>query len=415
MGRSARYSRSSTQSNDSIRTTREGFAFAIRFDGLPPPPRHDRAPASRLDSGRLRGGDDLQAARILGIRRLHRPDEPGRRAVSPRRPRARRREERVAEDLPESHDQHVHRRRRPPDRHAQLLGPRDARPGRAARLRPGLSGRVAALRLRSLHAQPAGRRRPALAHGGRRVLGHVPGPARRTGRDDRRLRRQRPALATSGGRKQLDGGRRGGSAARGLVPAVPEPRDGGARLRSGREALRVGRRRRELQRRGLGPARRHDPGPGQSGHVLHAGQPLRRSSVRPRNAADEADGPRRSAPQPVPASPSGRGAPSQRRDSPGGPGDGRSSPGQSSLLELRSERAAHPGVRTAQSVPHDRAPRNQRGLRRRRGLEQLGGAQSHPRPLPGAQLRLALLRGKRGAVHRPQHLPVAGPDRRPAS
>ena len=74
----------------------------------------------------------------------------------------------------------------------------------------------------------------------------MPDPARSR---RRRLHDQRPSVAL---RRERPGDR----AHRGLVPAVPEPHRRLARLRAGGRAVRVRRRRRELQRGRLGPARR---------------------------------------------------------------------------------------------------------------------------------------------------------------
>ena len=58
--------------------------------------------------------------------------------------------------------------------------------------------------------------------------------------------------------------------------------------------------------------------------------------------------------------------------------------------------ARHRGLRLSQSVPLRGAPRDERAVGGRRGLERLGGARSdrRARRLPG-QLRLAVLRGRR--------------------
>ena len=136
--------------------------------------------------------------------------------------------------------------RRPADERLQLLGPGVAR---AWRSHPNFP--TDAVRLRPLHVRPRPRR-SAPAPSGARRWGSDPCPTP-PGADLRRLRRQRPALASAGHRQRHDRGRAG--AHRGLVPAVPEPLGRDGRVRPRRRALRERRRRRELQLRRLRPGR----------------------------------------------------------------------------------------------------------------------------------------------------------------
>ena len=83
------------------------------------------------------------------------------------------------------------------------------------------------------------------------------------GPDDRRVRRQRPAVAVPGERRREHRARAGPDQR--LVPAVPEPLDRHRGVRARRRPVRERRRRRELQLRRLWPGRRHarrhpDPG-----------------------------------------------------------------------------------------------------------------------------------------------------------
>ena len=233
------------------------------------------------------------------------------------------------------------------------------------------------VRVRAVRARRGDRRhRAALGHGGRDVR-RMPDSARR---DRGRLRGQRASLAPDRV-GQRDGRLRAG-ADRGLVPAVSEPLDRRARLRAGRRAVRVRRRRRELQLRRLRPGRQ-------------PGQPVRGSARRCRRAAHPADGRGRRAPQPGPAHVrrrdfARRGAAARR------PGDRRRPARQSERGQPRSQRAADRRVRPAQPVPDRRAPRHRRGVGRGRGLEHVGGDPAPPEPdRRRGQLRLALLRGRR--------------------
>ena len=144
-------------------------------------PRRARFPAS---SGRRRSGSHHgrdAADRLLRHVSLRRADPADQPPLRVRRPRVRGREERPDQGLrqPARHD---------PDgrsptcgRSRRLLGPRPARP----RPRPGLPGY--AVRLRPLHL-----RRAALGGTGAGLERRLPDAA---GADDRRLRRQRPAVA----------------------------------------------------------------------------------------------------------------------------------------------------------------------------------------------------------------------------
>ena len=155
-------------------------------------------------------------------------------------------EERPDKGLRLAHGHDADRVRRSQRQRLQLLGPRPAR----TRAGPELPHQP--VRVRPLCVRPRARQRGAgatLGHPGRAV-GSMPDPARA---DRRRLHGERAPVAPSGVRQHDDRVRAG--ADRGLVPAISEPLDRRARLRAGRGALRVRRRRRKLQLRRLGTGR----------------------------------------------------------------------------------------------------------------------------------------------------------------
>ena len=174
---------------------------------------------------RLRGGDRLPGA-----------EQSDRAALRGRRPGLRGRAKRADQGLRRPRRSHRLGVRRPPYPGARVLGPWPARP----RSGPGLPGQ--ALRVRLLCARRPDRRHGAPLGRGRSHQRPVPHPARP---HRRRLRHQRPGIAAHRGRRH-PGARAG--AGRGLVPAVPEPFGRLACLRAGRRPVRLGRRRRELQR-----------------------------------------------------------------------------------------------------------------------------------------------------------------------
>ena len=80
------------------------------------------------------------------------------------------------------------------------------------------------------------------------------------------------------------------------------------------------------------------------------------------------------------------------------PATGAGLPDNPNAASLRRQRSADRRVRIAQSVQLRRAPRDRRGLDRRRGLEHVGGDRAPPGPdRDGDELRLAVLRGLRPA------------------
>ena len=111
-----------------------------------------------------------------------------------------------------------------------------------------------------------------------RLAGERPG-RRRTAvrpRPARPLTAASSAAASRASRRPATDAGHGAGADRGLVPAVPEPLDRVARIRRGRRAVRVGRRRRELQLRRLRPGRQ-------------SAQPVRRPARWRRRDAHAAD------------------------------------------------------------------------------------------------------------------------------
>ena len=155
--------------------------------------------------------------------------------------------------------------RRPERQRLQLLGPRPARHGPGPQLPDQTPTSTSSTPTTTSSARAA----PAPRWGTPGVYSDpCPTPP---GRDRRRLRGQRPALAPAGRRQRHD--RRRAGAGRGLVPAVPEPlhRHGGVRRR--RHAVCQRRRRRQLQLRRLRPGR-------------HPAQPLRRPAGRGRHRLD---------------------------------------------------------------------------------------------------------------------------------
>ena len=309
---------------------------------------------------------------VPGDHRLERPRQPDRDRVRRRRARVRGREARADRQLRLARRPDADGRRGPLERGPRLLGPRPARDG----ARPGVHHR-AAVHLRPLHVQqgPVRRRVPALA-------GQLPDAA---GRDRRRLRRLRPALAPDAR------GRRDAADHR-LVPAVPEPLGRRPRLRARARALRLRRRRRLVQLRRLRPGRR-------------AGQPVRRPRRRGAHAADRGGRSAARPGRPHVRRPHRRG----RRDPPRRPGHGRRAARQPRRRQRRPDDAPDRRARLPQPVPAHAPPRHRRGLGRRRRLERVGGGRPRRRPDRGRrQLRLAVLRGRRpdGLLRQPEPEPV---------
>ena len=191
--------------------------------------------------------------------------------------------------------------------------------------------------------------------------------ARAAGRDRRRLRRQRPALAARHLRRRDGPDRR-------LLPAVPEPLGRHARLRARRHALRQRGRRRVVQLRRLRPGRQPVRRPaGRDGRPPRPGRraalaAFRRPAARPcRSTA------RSCASTPTPA----RRRPATRRSGTPNPAAAGSSPTASATRSAsRSARARARSGRVTSA-----------GTRGRRST----GCPD----VAGPQLRLALLRGRR--------------------
>ena len=223
-----------------------------------------------------------------------------------------------------------------------------------------------------------------------------------TGLLDRRLRDLRTTVATDGLERRHDGHRT--RARRRLVPAVPEPLARQPRIRTGRGAVRLGRRGRELLQCRLRPVRWHV--------VRHAdaGQSVWRSSRRGRHRAVGTDRRGRLAAQPGPAH-DRRPAGARRlghQDRSGHRGRLANKPAP---RFGGSQRASHGGVRVAEPVPLDCPARDEGDLDRRRRQHQLGRGGSTTRPIDGldsGQLRLAVLGGARDAagVHGDRPEPV---------
>ena len=200
------------------------------------------------------------------------------------------------------------------NKRARLLGPRAARDGAGPAVHDGPAVRVRAVRVR----QDAEREpQPRWGDG-------CPTPP---GGDRRRVRDQRAALAARGQRHR-------DRADRGLVPAVPEPLDGLDRVRAGRSAVRVLRRRRVVQLGRLRPGRQ-------------PGQPVRR----PRGArpGPTVAGRRRAlAGVPAPGRPGGH---ARRLDPAREPGHGRGLGRQPGDLRRQRQPAPDRRARAAQPVP----------------------------------------------------------------
>ena len=182
------------------------------------------------------------------------------------------------------------------------------------------------------------------------------------------------------------------------MPAVPQPFRRVARLRPGRRPVRLGRRRRELQRGRLRPVR------------LPA-KPVRRRPGRRGRHAHAALGRGRRAAQPGPALCRRSGQPWWQHH-PHRPRDGRGPSRQPGRGQRGSERPPHrrPGI--AQPDAHHHAAGDRRAVGRRRGLGPGRGGQpaDQPHRRRGRQLRLALLRGSGspGQLRRGQPVAVRG-------
>ena len=286
------------------------------------------------------------ARRLQRERRLVRPDQPDGDPLRARRARLRRREVR-----PHPHLRLRRATRRRPsyaDLRTQVHDFWD-RGLLGLALDPGFdSGRPYVYVAVHVQQGPALARHAALA-------GRLPVAS---GRDRPRLRRHRPALRAH--RRQRAG------AARGLVPAVPEPLRRRPRLRLRRRAVRQRRRRRELQLGRLRPGGRQP-----------VRRPARTRAVRcaPRTCARAAT---RRARRRRPAAGPGHG----RRRCPDNPGTG-----DANAAPDRRDRLPQP-------VPDDHEAGHERPLRGRRRLEHVGGDQPHPHAHgPRAQHGLAVLRG----------------------
>ena len=276
--------------------------------------------------------------------------EPTAVRVRRRRPRLRRREERAHQGLRQP------RRDTTPTVFAdlrtegpQLLGPRPARPG----ARPRTSRPSPYVYVLYTYDARDRRHRAALGHAGATSTA----ARRRPGPTDRRLRRQRPAVAAARRAATPMTGHRAG-ADRGLVPAVPEPLDR-RRSRSAPTARSTSSGGDGASFNGVdygqdGAARANPCGdpPGGSAATLTPptaeGGALRSQDLRT---------PRR------PASAStARSSASTRRPAP-------ALPGNPLRGERRRQRAADRRLRPAQPVPLHRPARHERGLDRRRRLE----------------------------------------------
>ena len=198
--------------------------------------------------------------------RVQRLDTADRRRLCFRRPRFRRRKERLDQGLREPLGDDTDCLRRPSGEGLQLLGPGATRPGSPPELSRGAL-RVCPLLLRRGHRRTVSQVGP-----GRRDLRSLP---LAPGRDHRRLHDQRAALPPDRQWKRM--GRDGASPHPRLVPAVSEPLHRECHLRQRREALRERRRRRKLQLGRLRPGRQPV-------------EPRRRSSGRRWGNPDSADG-----------------------------------------------------------------------------------------------------------------------------
>ena len=318
-------------------------------------------------------------ARLHGVGRLHRPDEPDRRALRARRPRLRGREERPDQGLrqPRRHD--ADGLRRPPHRGPQLLGPRPARPG----ARPELPGRRRTSTCSTRYDAPIGGTAPRWGI---------------AGGDARTAARRRPAPTADG---CVVSGRLSRLQATGNVMTGAEqvliedwcqqfPSHSIGDLAFGPDGA--------LYVSGGDGASFNFVDYGQDGQPASTPAATRRAASAATLTPPTAEGGALRAPGPAHAAATRRRSTARSSASTRTPA--RRCPTTRSPASADAERAPDRRLRPAQPVPvHDPAG-HQRALGRRRRLERLGGDRPDRRTRPARrrELRLALLRGRRPPV-----------------